>query len=634
MRISPLNEIFSRGSSSQGARSAAQLHPHGAADTDALIGEARAALARVYGFQSFRPGQEEILRAVFAGEDVLAVMPTGSGKSLCYQLPAIVRGGLTIVVSPLIALMHDQVQQLRATGVPAGALNSGNAPGENHAVERAIAERRLRLVYVAPERFALPGLVELFRAGGADMLAIDEAHCISQWGHDFRPEYLALRDIRAELGDIQTVAVTATADAPTRDEIVTRLFDAQPRVFVRSFDRPNLRLAVQRKSKAPRQIAEFVEAHRGECGIVYCNSRKRTAALAEGLSALGHRAIPYHAGLEPTLRSAHQNEFLQADGVVMVATIAFGMGIDKPDVRFVCHADLPQSIEAYYQEIGRAGRDGLPADTLTLWGEEAVVLRRRQIMDADAPAMRRRVDLAKLEALLAYMESPVCRRQILLKAFGEDSQPCGNCDVCTGGLRTASGKLDAQKMMSAILRTSGRFFATHLINILTGQATDAVLKHAHDKLKTFGVGRDHTAPEWRSIFRQLHATDLIAQDVTEDGRWYVTDSGRRVLSGEDDVLLRLDTAQRPPERIAAPALSAGLTSAQQNLFAALKARRLELARQERQPAYVIFPDRTLIDMAQKRPMTMAQMGEVHGVGESKLARYGQTFLEIVRAHQG
>ena len=610
------------------------VHPT-VTDPDSTLDSARQALARIYGFPGFRPGQEEVLRAVFAGEDVLAVMPTGSGKSLCYQLPAIVRSGLTVVVSPLIALMHDQVQQLRAYGVAAGALNSGNAPGENLAVERAIAEGRLRLVYVAPERFALPGLVELFRRGGANLLAIDEAHCISQWGHDFRPEYLALRDIRDQLGPIQTIAVTATADAPTRDEIVDKLFDAAPRIFVRSFDRPNLRLSMARKADAGKQIARFVEAHRGECGIVYCNSRKRTEKFAEALSAQGHRAIAYHAGLDPTVRSAHQNEFLQADGVIMCATIAFGMGIDKPDVRFVCHADLPQSIESYYQEIGRAGRDGLPADTLTLWGEEDVALRRRQILEADMPPARRQVELGKLEALVAFAETPLCRRQALLKAFGETSGPCGNCDVCSGGMRYFSGKLEAQKVMSAILRTSGRFFAQHVINILTGQATDAVLRHAHEKLKTFGVGADRTPAEWRSIFRQLHSVDLIGQDLGEDGRWYVTDAGKRVLSGEEDVSLRADTGKKPEraERIAVPALAEGLTIDQQKLFAALKARRLELARQERQPAYVIFADRTLVDMAVQRPTTRAKMAGVHGVGEAKLARYGDTFLEVVRAHR-
>jgi ATP-dependent DNA helicase RecQ len=600
-------------------------------DTDDLA-KARAILSRTFGFRDFRPGQAEILRSVLSGNDILAVMPTGSGKSLCYQLPALIGDGLTIVISPLIALMRDQVLQLRALGIAAGALNSGNGPGENLAVERAIAERRLKIVYVAPERFALPGLVDLFRSGNARILAVDEAHCISQWGHDFRPEYLLLRDVARSLGDIQTIAVTATADAPTRDEIVAKLFNREPQRFLRSFDRPNLRLAMARKARAPRQVAAFVDAHRAETGIIYCSSRKRTERLAEGLALQGHRAIAYHAGMEPELRTAHQDEFLQADGVVMVATIAFGMGIDKPDVRFVCHADMPQTIEAYYQEIGRAGRDGLPADTLTLWGEEDVTLRRKQIADGGMSRERRALEIQKLEALVALCETPLCRRQTLLKAFGEEAPPCGNCDTCDSRHRLFSGKVEAQKVMSAVLRTSGRFFARHVSQILTGELTESIRRHAHDQLKTFGVGRERSAAEWRSIFRQLHATELIAQDSDDEGRWVITESGRRVLRGEEDVLLRGEDGRE--ERIAAPktALGEGLSVADQSLLAALKAKRLELARSERKPAYVIFPDRTLLEMASRRPSSLSEMTALHGVGEAKLARYGAAFLEILNAH--
>ena len=598
------------------------------------LSKARSILSRVWGYDAFRNGQEEVLNALFAGQNVLAVMPTGSGKSICYQLPALLRDGLTIVISPLIALMQDQVQQLRALGIEAGSLNSGNAPGENLRVERAIAERRLRLVYIAPERFALPGLIDVLKRGGASLLAVDEAHCISQWGHDFRPEYLALRDLRAELGNIQTIAVTATADEPTRDEIVGKLFDAPPQIFIRSFDRPNLFLAMSRKRNAGKQLARFVDDHRGESGIIYCNSRKRTEKFAEELSSLGHRAIAYHAGLDPSLRQAHQNEFIEADGVIMVATIAFGMGIDKPDVRFVCHADLPGSIESYYQEIGRAGRDGLPADTLTLWGEEDVALRRKQIEDADLPRRRRQVEHAKLDALLAYAETPLCRRQTLLKAFGEEAPVCHHCDNCKDAGRSFSARTEAQMAMSAILRTSGRFVTRHLINILTGEATEAIKRHAHEQLKTFGVGKDRSPEEWRSIFRQLQATDLIGHDIDDDGRWYVTEQGRRVLSGEADIHLRdpKETRERP-ERIAVANATAGLNTAQQSLLAALKAKRLELARRERAPAYVIFADRTLIDMAAQRPQTMAAMAEIYGVGEHKLARYGADFLAVITSHR-
>jgi ATP-dependent DNA helicase RecQ len=588
-------------------------------------------LTRTFGFQAFRPGQAEILQAVLTGENVLAVMPTGSGKSLSYQLPAALEPGLTVVVSPLIALMRDQVMQLRALGIAAESLNSANSPGENQAVERSIREGTLKLVYVAPERFAVPGMVDLLRRGGARLLAVDEAHCISQWGHDFRPEYGLLRDVAEALGDIQTIAVTATADGPTRRDIVAKLFPREPRIFVRSFDRPNLYLAMQRKARAPRQVADFVTRHRGETGIVYCSSRKRTERLAEMLSLQGHRAISYHAGLEPGLRSLHQDEFVQTDGVVMVATIAFGMGIDKPDVRFVCHADMPQSIEAYYQEIGRAGRDGLPADTLTLWGEEDIELRRRQIADGGMSRERRMLETRKLQSLVALCETPRCRRQTLLKAFGEESQPCGNCDICNGRYRLFGGKVEAQKVMSAVLRTSGRFFARHIAKILTGDLTDSIRRHAHDEIKTFGAGRERDEAEWRSFFRQLHAADLIAQDAGDDGRWIVTEAGRRVLTGDDDVTLR--GAPVTDERMDAPKarLGEGLTTSEQTLLAAMKAERTRLARDGRVPAYTIFPDRTLIELSTRRPQTIEQMRAVHGIGEAKLARYGRIFLDIILA---
>jgi ATP-dependent DNA helicase RecQ len=601
--------------------------------SDDGLDRAKEVLTRTFGFQEFRPGQAEILRSVLSGEDVLAVMPTGSGKSLCYQLPAALESGLTIVVSPLIALMRDQVMQLRALGIAAESLNSGNAFGENQAIERAVAERRLQLLYVAPERFAVPGMVDLLRTGGARLLAVDEAHCISQWGHDFRPEYLLLRDVAEALGNVQTIAVTATADEPTRQEIVRKLFRAEPSTFVRSFDRPNLYLAMRRKARAPKQVAEFVASHRGETGIVYCSSRKRTERLAEMLSLQGHRAIAYHAGLESAQRSLSQDEFVQTDAVVMVATIAFGMGIDKPDVRFVCHADMPQSIEAYYQEIGRAGRDGLPADTLTLWGEEDVELRRRQIADSGMSRERRNLELQKLEALVALCETPRCRRQTLLKAFGEASGPCGNCDICQGRYTLFQGKVEAQKVMSAVLRTSGRFFARHVSKILTGELTESIRRHAHDQLKTFGVGKERSDAEWRSIFRQLHAADLIGQDAADDGRWVVTETGRRVLKGEEDIILRGEPAQE--ERMAVPKarLGEGLTTSEQQLLASMKAERSRLAREGRVPAYTIFPDRTLIELVVRRPRTLAQMSAVHGIGEAKLARFGRIFLDIVDAHE-
>src|SRR4051812_45275087 len=426
--------------------------------TDALstaLSTAQALLHSVFGFNEFRPGQEEIVRAVLAGENVLTVMPTGSGKSLCYQLPALVRPGLTLVVSPLIALMRDQVRALAAAGVAAGSLNSSNEPAETSRVMDLLRKRELRLLYVAPERLARPDTVEMLAEANVTMMAIDEAHCVSQWGHDFRPEYLTLGNVARQIGGrLQTLALTATADAPTRGDIVEKLFPAvPPRVFVRSFDRPNLRLAFQTKERSSRQVLAFVRAHESESGIVYCASRRKVEELAVTLSEAGVRALPYHAGLDKRVRDTNQDSFQQDDGVVMTATVAFGMGIDKPDVRFVCHADMPSNVESYYQEIGRAGRDGLPADTLTLYGLDDMALRRRQIDEKEVPDERRRVERRKLEAMIALCEGAPCRRQSLLAYFGETSDRCGRCDLCRGGVSLIDGTVPAQKVLSAIVRT-------------------------------------------------------------------------------------------------------------------------------------------------------------------------------------
>ena len=621
-------------------------------DLDAALSTLKAK----FGFDHWRPGQAEVLEAIFAGENILAVMPTGAGKSLCYQLPAVVRRELTIVVSPLIALMRDQVQQMHARGIAAAALNSANSGAENAALDADLRQGRLRLVYVAPERLVRPDTIALLRRAGATVAAIDEAHCVSQWGHDFRPEYLALRDAIEAIGVRQLIAVTATADAPTRQEIVKKLFPDAPRIFVRSFDRPNLRLAMARKVDAARQLEPMVERYRGQSGIIYCASRKGVEALAARLSAAGHYALPYHAGMEPSLRSANQDEFLRNTGVVVVATIAFGMGIDKSDVRFVCHADLPQSIESYYQEIGRAGRDGLPADTLTLFGESDIRLRERQILQSDAPAERKVVERRRLQALIALCETPRCRRQTLLAAFGEPAEPCGNCDICEGGSRFFNGAVAAQKVMSAILRTSGRFFPGHLANLLVGRTTEAIRRHGHDQLPTFGVGKEFDAAGWRSIFRQLHASDLIAQDPDDRDRWTVTEAGRAVLAGNAELALRgeapgsgrrakraLETFDRAarqdpgggatayaPKAPAADGLSAG----DLNLLAALKAKRLELARAQKVPPYVVFSDRSLIEMAAARPHRPVDMKAIHGVGDVKIERYSAAFLAVIAAHEG
>ncbi|HEX2887712.1 DNA helicase RecQ [Vineibacter terrae] len=598
------------------------------------IDAARALLKSVFGFDAFRPGQEEIVQALLGGEDVLAIMPTGSGKSLCYQLPALVMGGLTVVVSPLIALMRDQVRQLRAYGIAAASLNSSNDIEQNRQVHDQLMEGSLRLLYVSPERLARADTIAWLRDAGVRLLAIDEAHCVSQWGHDFRPEYMALGRVRAELGGVRTIALTATADAPTRADIVEKLFTTPPRIFVRSFDRPNLRLAMAPKANTTRQVLDFVRAHQGMSGIVYCLSRKRTEEYAAMLSGAGYRALAYHAGLEKPEREASQDAFLQEDGIIIVATIAFGMGIDKPDVRFVCHADLPQNVESYYQEIGRAGRDGLPADTLTLYGLDEMRLRREWIEQAEVSEERKRIDRQRLNALIALCEAPRCRRQTLLAYFGEPSAPCGNCDLCINGVEAFDGTIDAQKAMSAIVRTGERFGTEHLVNILIGEATEAVLRYRHEALPTFGVGSDRKATEWRSIFRQIYAAGLIALDIVQHGRWTITDAGWRVLRGHEKIELRRDVLVpgkgRRGKVKASTAASADGQPVDQALLDALKALRTSLARQQQVPAYVIFPDRTLIDMAARRPTSLAQMLEVDGIGQVKLERYGTAFLEVVQ----
>jgi|RhiMethySRZTD1v2_1073278.scaffolds.fasta_scaffold12021_8 ATP-dependent DNA helicase RecQ len=593
--------------------------------------EAEAALRDIFGFSSFRPGQEEIVRAILAGRDVLAVMPTGSGKSLCYQLPAILRESLTVVVSPLIALMRNQVAQLRAYGIAAASLNSANDHAENREILERIGRADLRLLYIAPERLTKPDTLGLLKCANVNLLAVDEAHCISQWGHDFRPEYLTLGTVQAELGGAQIIALTATADAATRGDIVAKLFRRTPDTFVHGFDRPNLRLMIRPKSGSQRPLMDFLNAHRGASGIVYCSSRRKTEELAATLRSSAINALPYHAGMEPATRSRNQDAFLQEDGVVIVATVAFGMGIDKPDARFVCHADLPSNIESYYQEIGRAGRDGLPADAMTFYGMGDVRLRRLQIEESDASDEQKRVERQRLNALVALCESPRCRRQTLLAYFGEAAGRCGNCDLCIDGVTVIDATIEAQKAMSAILRTGERFGTEHLVSLLCGEETEGILRFGHQKLPTFGVGREHAKPQWRSIFRQLYAAGIIAMDIGRYGRWTVTDRGRAVLKGTERLNLRQD-ALLPAGKRRTRITVASAGEGDPILLDALKKRRTGLAREQGVPAYVIFPDRSLMEMAQQRPTTAAAMSQIHGVGQAKLARYGDAFLDVIRQH--
>ncbi len=583
-------------------------------------------LSDIFGFDAFRPGQEEIVEAVTRGDNVLAIMPTGGGKSLCFQLPALMREGVTVVISPLIALMRDQVRALRAAGVEAGALTSGNTEEETDAVWQALDEGRLKLLYIAPERLAAGSAMGMLRRIGVSLIAVDEAHCVSQWGHDFRPDYLRIGELRRAL-DVPLAAFTATADAETRDEIVEKLFDSHaPESFLHGFDRPNIHLAFAAKDNPRRQIMSFAEARKGQSGIVYCGTRAKTETLAQALSEAGHNAVAYHGGMMPEDRRIVEGRFNVEDGLIVIATVAFGMGVDKPDIRWVAHADLPKSIEAYYQEIGRSGRDGAPAETLTLFGADDIRLRRAQIDEGLAPPERRMADHARLNALLGLAEAHECRRATLLRYFGEDQCSCKNCDLCDTPPDIFDGSEAVQKGLSAILRTGEWFGAGHLIDILTGTMTDKVQARGHDELPTFGVGKDIEKRRWQGIFRQMMGHDLIRPDPERHGALRMTEAARPILRGENTIMLRRDTLVTKSNRSAPKAL---VSDEDAPLLSALKAKRRALAEAAKMPAYIVFNDRTLIEMAEQRPQSLDDMAKVNGVGAKKLEKYGQEFLSVI-----
>ena len=612
------------------------------------LAEGRRVLAEVFGYTAFRGQQADIIAHVAAGGDALVLMPTGGGKSLCYQIPALVRQraglGVTLVVSPLIALMHDQVGALREAGVEAAYLNSSLAPEEAAAVEQRLMRGELTLLYAAPERIVTPRflarLQTLHQAGRLALLAIDEAHCVSQWGHDFRPEYRELVRLTERCPGVPRIALTATADALTREDIVTHLRLEKARTFVASFDRPNIRYTIVEKDHALRQLLRFVaDEHtlpdgRHDAGIVYCASRRKVEEVAARLQAAGLRALPYHAGLDSATRQRHQDRFLREDGLVMVATIAFGMGIDKPDVRFVAHLDLPKNIEGYYQETGRAGRDGEPANAWMAYGLQDVVQQRRLIDDSGADEAFKRVLRAKLEALLALAESTGCRRQQLLAYFGEKSAPCGNCDNCLQPPQTWDATEAARKLLSCIYRlqqSGAAFGAGQVIDVLRGQVTDAVRAHGHERLSTWGIGRELDEATWRRLLRQLVARGAV-EVAGEHHTLRLTPAARPILRGEQPLRLRVVAESRAPrsQRPArALASEARLPLQQREVLAALKRWRAEVARAHDLPAYVIFHDATLMALAQRQPVCDDDLIGIPGLGEKKRAAYGADVLRII-----
>lgn len=589
-------------------------------------------LKGIFGFDGFRPGQEVVVDAILSGRNALAVMPTGSGKSLCFQLPALVRGGLTIVVSPLVALMQDQVAALKLAGVRAETINSAKDRSENVAIWRSVAAGEIDLLYLSPERLMTDRMLAAIGKLPLSFLVVDEAHCISQWGASFRPEYDDLARLRDIFPNVPIAAFTATADQVTRLDIAEKLFRSDAEMFVHGFDRPNIRLDVTLRSDWKRQVLDFLGLHEGESGVIYCLSRKKTEETATFLRSKGFNALPYHAGLAKEERDRNQDVFMSESAVIMVATIAFGMGIDKPDVRFVLHTDMPGSVEAYYQEFGRAGRDGAPARALMLYGLDDIRMRRMFIDQEHEDGDRRRREHKRLDALIAYCEAGECRRQSLLRYFGEESEPCGNCDACLEPMDLVDGSEEAVLALKTIQATGERFGTVHIVDVLRGGNTERIRKFGHESVETYGAGTAHNAKDWQSLIRQLVANGFLTLDIQGFGGLSVSDKGHALLRGELPFRYRRDSLRR--ERQSKTARSTGvptetMSGPELKLFKALKQLRSEIAREGNVPAYVVFTDRSLADMAAKRPTCKESFSAVHGVGEAKLEKFAAPFMDLI-----
>jgi ATP-dependent DNA helicase RecQ len=590
----------------------------------------RLILKKFFGYDSFRSGQEEIIDAVDNNKNVLAIMPTGGGKSLCYQLPAITRQGVTVVISPLIALMRDQVRSLTQIGVSAAALNSQNTEQETASIIERALKGELKMLYLAPEGLGSRRFTDLIRSLKVEFIAVDEAHCVSQWGHDFRPDYLKIGLLRKMLGNIQIVAFTATADPETQDDIAKCLFDRKPLIFLNGFDRPNIRLTCKIKNQPRQQLLEFVKGHKDQSGIVYCGSRAKTETLALALGDSGYKTEFYHAGMDSEKRKKVETKFQTEDGLIVCATIAFGMGIDKPDIRFVVHADLPKSIESFYQEIGRSGRDGLPAESFLLYGFDDVRVRRMQIDESLGGLEKKISDHGRLNALLGFVESQGCRRSKILEYFENKTFPkCQNCDLCSDPPKLVDATESIRKVLSVILRTKENYGATHLIDILRGMRTSKVQSTFHNKLPTFGLGHDISKQQWQTIFLQMMGLDYIRPSPERRGAFYLTKKSLPILKGDQAVTLKLMSLDAASERFQINRPLSLVAEKDEPLFIDLRKKRKELAAAMNVPSYIIFSDKTLIEMVSKKPVTIDEMGLISGVGQKKLLRFGDHFLRVI-----